>query len=141
MPNFDARDPIKCGGVLALMESAAIGLTTAKLAKAATQNDVTVISANGAVPTSGIASVVGGTGIAGLTLAAPTPGCRCTINIASITSGTVVVTCATGVTLGVVLGAITTKATFDAAADQLVLIYGAANKWLIVSNVGTVALS
>jgi hypothetical protein len=157
MPKFNEGDTLKVGEVEALMEVANVAgnipkfaasgqledslIVASKLAKVAIQNDAAEISAAGAVPTSGVAIVKGGTGIAGLTLAAPTPGCRCTIVLATLTSGTVVVTCGAGVTVGDTLAASTTIMTLDAAAEAIVLVYGAANKWLIVSNVGAVALS
>lgn len=110
----------------------------AKLARVALQNTVKEISANGACATSGINLVTGGTGLDGLTLAAPVAGDRCEIRIDSIESGTVVVTCAEGVTLD----GENDIATFDAANEALVLVYsGTANTWRIVENVGAVALS
>ena len=85
----------------------------------------------------GLTIVTGGTGIADLTLAAPTEGARAVIRIGTLSSGNVVVTCATGVTLNG-----TNKiATFDAANEALSLIYKAANTWEIESNVGAVAIS
>ena len=108
-----------------------------KLAKVLTANDVIVVSANGAIVTSGIALITGGDGLAGLTLAAPTPGCRCEIRVDSITSGTVVVTCAAEVTLD----GTNDIATFDDVAEALVLGYKSATQWQIVQNVGSVALS
>jgi len=93
-------------------------------------NNVTVISANGAVPISGQNVVVGGAGLAGLTLAAPEPGVLCTIVVRS-TSGNVVVTTASGVTFD----GTNNTATFNAAADKLVLGYASATQWVVVENV------
>ena len=157
MPKFVEGDVVKVGDVEALMEVTATtgnlpkfassgqmedsGLAAAKAKYAAEANDFSTKNAAGAVPISGFCSVVGGTGIAGLTLAAPQPGCRCVVQILSLTSGTVVLTCANGVTVGTTLAATTTIMTFNAAADEIELIYGAANKWIIAKNTGEVALS
>lgn len=136
MPKFPAGDTLKVGEKHAMVETDEI--TLAKLYKLAATNDVSIYSANGAIATSGIALITGGTGIAGLTLAAPTPGCRCEIRIDSLSSGNVVVTCAAGVTLDATGNTI---ATFDAAGEALILGYKEANKWQIIQNVGSVALS
>lgn len=85
----------------------------------------------------GLTLVAGGTGIADLTLAAPTPGARAVIRIGTLASGSVVVTCAAGVTLN----GTNTIATFDAVNEALVLIYKAANTWEIELNIGAVAIS
>jgi hypothetical protein len=85
----------------------------------------------------GLTVVTGGTGIADLTLAAPTEAARAIIRIGSLTSGSVVVTCAAGVTLN----GTNNVATFDAANEALELIYKAANTWEVALNVGGVALS
>lgn len=116
---------------------------------AAELNGVTADYANRAVTTidgstgkkacavNGLTLVTGGTGIADLTLAAPTIGARAVIRINTLASGSVVVTCATGVTLNG-----TNKiATFDAANEALVLVYKAANTWEIELNIGAVAIS
>lgn len=85
----------------------------------------------------GLSVITGGTGIADMTLAAPTVGARAVIRIGSLSSGSVVVTCAAGVTLN----GTNNVATFDAANEALVLIYKAANTWEVELNVGAVALS
>jgi len=85
----------------------------------------------------GLTVVTGGTGIADLTLAAPTDGARAVIRIGSLSSGSVVVTCAAGVTFD----GTNNTATFDAVNDALVLIYKAVNTWEVELNVGAVALS
>ena len=105
------------------------GLLTSKLLKVADQNDVAAISAAGAVATSGIAIVAGGTGFA-LTLAAPTPGCRCRVKLASISSGSVTLTCATGVTVD----GTNNRMTFNAANDEIELVYKSATQWQILAN-------
>lgn len=85
----------------------------------------------------GLTVVTGGTGIADLTLAAPTEGARAVIRIGSLASGSVVVTCAAGVTLN----GTNTIATFNAIDEALVLKYKAANTWEVELNIGSVALS
>ena len=90
-----------------------------------------------ACATNGVSAIAGGTGIADMSLAAPSLGDVATIRINSISSGSVVVTCAAGVTLD----GTNVKATFDAVSDTLVLTYKAANTWQVVLNVGAVALA
>jgi hypothetical protein len=90
-----------------------------------------------AIPINGIAQIAGGTGIADMTIAAPAPGSLVVIRIASITSGTVVVTSAAGVTFD----GTNNTATFNAADDALILVYKSATEWSIVLNAGAVALS
>lgn len=85
----------------------------------------------------GVTIVTGGTGIADLTLAAPTPGAVAIIRIASLTPGSVVVTTAAGVTLD----GTNNTATFDAANEALMLVYASATAWAIALNVGGVVLS
>jgi hypothetical protein len=109
----------------------------AKLARVQIQNDATVHDAGGALATSGINLITGGTGIADFTLAAPVAGDRCEIRIDSLASGDVVVTTAEGVTFD----GTNNTATLDAAAEALILVYKSATEWQIVENVGSVALS
>lgn len=90
-----------------------------------------------AIPINGIAQIAGGTGIADMTLAAPSPGSLVVIRIASITSGTVVVTTAAGVTFN----GTNNTATFNAADDTLILVYKSATEWSIVLNAGAVVFS
>lgn len=85
----------------------------------------------------GLTIIDGGSGIADMTLAAPTLGARCVIRIGAISSGTVVVTTESGVTVD---GANNTM-TFDAAEEAIELIYKSATEWAIVRNEGAVALS
>ena len=85
----------------------------------------------------GLTMIEGGNGIADLTLAAPTPGAVATIKLDSVTSGNIVVTCASGVTFD----GTNDIATFDAAGETLVLYYKAADEWAVAQNVGAVALS
>lgn len=109
----------------------------AKLARVQIQNDLTSRSTNGALATSGVNLITGGTGLSALTIAAPVAGDRCEIRVASLSSGNVVVTCGAGVTLD----GTNNTATADAAGEALLLIYHSANRWQIVENVGSVALS
>lgn len=90
-----------------------------------------------ACSTNGVSSITGGTGIADMTLAAPSDGDVATIRIDSISSGTVVVTCAAGVTFD----GTNNTATFNAAGDALVLAYLSATQYQIVHNIGAVVLS
>jgi len=104
-------------------------ISAAKLLNIASSNDAYSVSAAGALATSGKVAVVGGTGFA-LTLAAPTDGCFLDIWLASITSGSVTVKTATGVTFD----GTNNTATFDAAADELRICYKSATQWQIVYN-------
>ena len=101
-----------------------------------THNDVTEVSANGALPISGVSLIAGGTGLASLTLAAPQPGCMARIREVSRTSGNVVVTTAAGVTFD----GTNNTATFDAVGDELILGYKSATQWVVIQNT-SVALS
>jgi hypothetical protein len=87
--------------------------------------------------TNGVSAITGGTGIADMTLAAPSVGDLAIIRINSLSSGSVVVTTAAGVTFD----GTNNTATFDAANESLVLAYKSATQWQIVLNVGGTALS
>lgn len=110
------------------------------MGKLIAQNTVTALdgtTGKKACVTNGVSAITGGTGIADMTLAAPTYGDKATIRINTLSSGSVVVTCASGVTLDG-----TNKiATFDAANETLVLAYKAANTWQVVMNIGAVSLA
>ncbi len=87
--------------------------------------------------TNGLTIIAGGTGIADMTLGAPSPGHRAVIRLASISSGTVVVTTPAGITLD----GTNNTATFDAANEAISLVYNSATAWAVELNVGGVALS
>lgn len=93
-------------------------------------NNVYEVSANGAVATSGITLVAGGTGLASLTLAAPSPGAQVRIRVVSLSSGNVVITTAAGVTFD----GTNNTATCNAVADELVLGYKSATQWIVIEN-------
>lgn len=107
-----------------------------KLKNVLASNDFLVRSTNGALFISGYNVIVGGTGLASLTLAAPEEGAKCVIVLASISSGTVVVTTAAGTTFD----GTNNTATFNAANDKLVLVYKTDTQWQIVENI-SVSLS
>jgi uncharacterized protein with ACT and thioredoxin-like domain len=122
------------------IDGEAIELSAESINKIAGWNTVTALDGSEgqkACVTNGVTAITGGEGIADMTLAAPSPGDRATIRINTITSGSVVVTCATGVTLD----GTNKKATFDAAGEALVLAYKSPTQWQIVLNIGGVALS
>lgn len=75
--------------------------------------------------TKGISEIAGGTGIADMTLGAGTPGSIAIIRLASITSGSVVVTCGT------------VTYTFEQAEDTIILIW-TGTEWSIALNSGVV---
>jgi hypothetical protein len=112
---------------------AAMVADAAKLAQVLASNDVTAISANGAVPISGVSLVAGGTGLAGLTLAAPQPGCQVRLRVASLASGNVVTTTAAGVTFD----GTNNTAAMNAVGDELVLGYKSATEWHVIENTST----
>lgn len=85
----------------------------------------------------GLSVITGGTGIADLTLAAPTDGARAVIRIGTLSSGNVVVKTPAGVTFD----GTNNTATFNAVDEALALVYNAATAWAIELNVGAVALS
>lgn len=87
--------------------------------------------------TNGLSVITGGTGIAGMTLAAPSPGEVAIIRIDSLDSGSVIVTGGANVKLS----GTNVKATFDAANEALVLVYKATNTWEVALNVGGVVLA
>jgi hypothetical protein len=90
---------------------------------------VTKYSTATAIAVAGKAVIAGGTGLA-MTLAAPVAYALCDINVLSLSSGNVVVTCAAGVTFD----GTNNTATFNAAADRLVIGYKSATQWEIHLN-------
>lgn len=115
-----------------------IAASIAEINKLFTRNEVTVLDGTEgqtACVTNGVSAITGGTGIAGMTLAAPSKGDVATIRIDSTTDD-VVVTCAAGVTFD----GTNDKATFDAAGETLVLAYKNDTTWQVVMNIGGVEL-
>ena len=90
---------------------------------------VTKYSTATAIAVAGKAVIAGGTGLA-MTLAAPVQYGLCDINVLSLASGNVVVTCAAGVTFD----GTNNTATCNAAADRLVIGYKSATEWEIHLN-------
>jgi hypothetical protein len=136
----DADGHLFHGGTEITPTAATINGADAILQKAPSWFTVTALDGSAgkkACVTNGVSAIAGGTGIADMTLAAPSAGDLATIRIASITSGTVVVTCAEGVTVD----GTNEIMTFDAAGDTIVLAYKSATQWQIVMNLGAVALS
>ena len=86
--------------------------------------------------TNGVNIVTGGTGIADLSLAAPSPGHRCVIRILS-TAGNVDVLTPTGVTFD----GTNNRARFDDDEESLTLVYHDYNKWAIEINKGSVTMA
>lgn len=131
------------GGALDVISGGALKLAgtdiTAILAKL---TGLTVAALDGstgkkACVTNGLSVIAGGTGIADMTLAAPSPGEVAIIRIDTLTSGSVVVTGGTNVKLS----GTNIKATFDAANEALVLVYKATNTWEVALNIGGVVLA
>lgn len=140
----DAAELNKLDGMTATQAElnllAGCGLSALQLQKLYTRYTVTALDGSTgkkACATNGVSAIAGGTGIADMSLAAPAVGDVATIRINSISSGSVVVTCAEGVTLD----GTNTIATFDGVSDTLMLAYKAANIWQVVLNVGAVVLS
>lgn len=90
---------------------------------------VTNYNTSTAIAVAGKAVIAGGTGLA-MTLAAPIEYAVCDINVLSLSSGNVVVTCAAGVTFD----GTNNTATFNAVADRLVIGYKSATQWEIHLN-------
>jgi hypothetical protein len=91
---------------------------------------VTSYSSNGAIAVAGKAAIDGGTGLAAMTLAAPVQYGICDINLRSLTSGTVIITCAAGVTFD----GTNNTATFNAVNDRLTIGYKSATQWELFLN-------
>jgi hypothetical protein len=134
---------IKSGGALDIETGGALKLAgvdkTAILGKL---TGLTIAALDGstgktACLTNGLTVIAGGTGIAGMTLAAPSPGDVAIIRIDSLSNGSVIVTGGTNVKLS----GTNIKATFDAVNETLMLVYKAANTWEVALNVGGVVLA
>jgi hypothetical protein len=126
---------ISAAGVL-YQQGTAITATAAQLNKVYSRFTVTALDGSTgkkACSTNGVSAIAGGTGIADMSLAAPSDGDVATIRIASITSGSVVVTTATGVTID---GTSLNTITLAAANDFIVLAYKSATQWQTVMQQG-----
>jgi hypothetical protein len=122
------------------LDGVEVTATATQLNKLAAAFTVAVLDGSAgkkACVTNGVSAITGGTGIADMSLAAPSPGDLAIIRINSLTSGSVVVTTAAGVTFD----GTNNTATFDAANESLVLAYKSATEWQVVLNIGGVALS
>jgi len=119
-------------------EAGAIEVTGDKLKNVIKSNDVTEYSADGAIDVSGIAiATTGAVSDLAMTLAAPEEGVLARIKLGTDGGKNLVVTTATGVTFN----GTNNTATFADASDELVLGYKSATEWIIIENVGSVALS
>lgn len=134
---------IASGGSIDIESGGALKLAgTDKTAILGKLTGITVAALDGstgkkACLTNGLSVITGGTGIADMTLAAPSPGDVAIIRIGSLSTGNVVVTGGSNVKLS----GTNIKATFDAADEALVLVYKAANTWEVALNVGGVVLA
>lgn len=99
--------------------------------------DVFEVTESGALPTAGISLVTTGAEDLALTLGAPKAGTQVRIKLVATDGGKAVVTTETGITFDET----NDKATFAAAADELVLGYKSEAEWIIIENVGAVALA
>ncbi len=94
--------------------------------------------ADGPIAPTGVALITGGTGLAGLTLPAPEPEQQVTLRLDTLTSGSVVLTLAAGVTFD---DGTNNTATFDAIGEELILRALDEVTWAVLKNTGAVALS
>lgn len=85
----------------------------------------------------GVTVITGGTGIADMTIPAPSPGYEATIRINTISSGTVVVATPTGVTFD----GTNNRATLDAANEAITLVWVSPTSWGVKFNIGGVVFS
>lgn len=99
--------------------------------------DVVEVSADGALATSGIALVTTGGSALNATLGAPTPQTQVRIKLVTDGGGNLIVTTGAGITFD----GTNNTATFADVLDELVLGYKSATEWIIIENVGAVALS
>lgn len=99
--------------------------------------DVFEVSTAGALSTAGISLVTTGAGDLALTLGTPKAGTQVRIKLVVDGGGNAVVTTEAGVTFD----GTNNQATFADALDELVLGYKSATEWIIIENVGAVALA
>lgn len=99
--------------------------------------DVFEVSTAGALSTAGISLVATGTGDLALTLGTPKAGTQVRIKLVVDGGGNAVVTTEAGITFD----GTNNQATFADALDELVLGYKSATEWIIIENVGAVALA
>jgi hypothetical protein len=95
------------------------------------------VSTAGALSTKGISLVTTGSGALALTLGAPTIGTQVRIKLVTDGGGNATVTTGTGISFD----GTNNTAVFADALDELVLGYKSATQWIIIENVGAVALS
>ena len=99
--------------------------------------DVFEVSTAGALSTAGISLVTTGAGDLALTLGTPTAGTQVRIKVVVDGGGNAVVTTGAGITFD----GTNNQATFADALDELVLGYKSATEWIVIENVGAVALA
>jgi len=100
--------------------------------------DVVEVNASGVLATSGIALVTTGTSPdVAMTLGAPTKGTQVRVKLVVDGGANLVIT----TDLGITFDETNSTATLDAASEELVLGYKSATEWIIVENIGAVALS
>lgn len=105
------------------------GLLAAHVDNTLASTVVTEYSTNSAIDISGIALITGGTGLSGMTLAAPSPGALCRVILTSLASGSVVVKTPSGVTFD----GTNNTATYNATGEML-LGYKTAVEWIVAEN-------
>jgi hypothetical protein len=89
-----------------------------------------------AIPVNGATLITGGTGIADMTLAAPAANSHVIIRLNTLTSGSVVITTAAGVTFN----GTNNTCTMNAVDDWIELVYASATAWAVVRS-NSIALS
>lgn len=106
-----------------------------KLARQAAQNDVAAVSTASALPSSGIALIAGGTGLA-LSVTPLEPGDHLRAIVVTLASGNVVVTAPAGVTFDGTNNTIT----MNAPADAFEIVYESPTVYRVVTST-SIALS
>ena len=100
--------------------------------------DVVEVSVDGVLATSGIALVTTGASVdVAMTLGAPTKGTQVRVKLVVDGTKNLVITTGSGITFD----GTHTIATLDTVLDELVMGYKSATEWIIVENIGAVALS